>query len=137
MSLKFPSDLLLECGSCGIENLLAGFTPATPAICNQCRENILAGDLAQTHQGHTCDSCGMIFLIKAEANFLDGESECQCGSQSFTELDIKDFEGVISQAQPSVSDEDEEDLDFDWCRAAPDQSHSEDYNDIFDDDPGM
>ncbi len=132
-----PFNLLMECGSCAIENLIPGFTPGTPVICNQCRENLLALDFSKTHQGHTCDSCGMVLLIKEETEFSDGESECQCGGQNFSELDMKVFAESVSKAPILDLDDSDDDSDFDWCRSAPDNSTKEDYNEIFDDDPGF
>jgi len=121
MKLKTPFELLIECEGCGLENLIPEFTPEVPAVCNQCRENMLAYDLQQTHQGHTCDSCGRAYLLKTETEFVDGESECQCGSRDFTES----------------SESDDADPDFDWCRPAPDDSPQDDFNEIFDDNPGF
>ena len=135
MTLKTPFELLIECGGCGLENLIPGFVSGVPAICNQCRENMLAYDLPQTHQGHTCDSCGRAYLLKTETEFVDGESECQCGSRDFTELDLKDF--ADQTAQPKTSKPDDDDPDFDWCRPAPDDSPQDDFNEIFDDNPGF
>ena len=135
MDPKTPFDLLMQCGSCGIENLIPGFNPGTPAICNQCRENLLATDFAQTHQGHTCDSCGMALLIKAETEFTDGESECQCGGTDFTKLDMAIFASSIAITPEAELDDD--DPDFDWCRPAPNNVSPEDYNEVFDDDPGF
>ncbi len=105
MKLKTPFELLIECEGCGLENLIPEFTPEVPAVCNQCRENMLAYDLQQTHQGHTCDSCGRAYLLKTETEFVDGESECQCGSRDFTELSLKDFADQTAQPQTSESDD--------------------------------
>ncbi|MBT3921948.1 MAG: hypothetical protein HOF21_05160 [Nitrospina sp.] len=135
MDPKTPFDLLIQCGGCGIENLIHGFTPGSPVICNQCRENLLTTDFAQTHQGHTCDSCGMALLIKAETEFSDGESECQCGGTNFTALNLTSFMSSISTAPEEELDDD--DPDFDWCRPAPNNVSPEDYNEVFDDDPGF
>jgi hypothetical protein len=133
-----PFDLLIECGSCGIENLIPGFTPGVPAICNQCRENLLSSDFSKTHQGHICDSCGMALLMKVGTEFTDGESECQCGCKDFTELSMVDFVNTLSRAPNIELDDDvDDDSDFDWCRPAPDSSLQDDYNEVFDDDPGF
>jgi len=137
MTLKTPFELLIECGGCGLENMIPGFISGAPAICNQCRENMLAYDLTQTHQGHTCDSCGRAYLLKTETEFVDGESECQCGSRDFTELDLKDFADQTAEPQRSVSDNADDAPDFDWCRPVSDNSTKEDYNEIFDDNPGF
>ncbi|MBT3184832.1 MAG: hypothetical protein HOI59_12800 [Nitrospina sp.] len=135
MTLQTPVELLIECGGCGLENLIPAFTSEVPAICNQCRENMLAYDLSQTHQGHTCDSCGRAYLLKTETEFVDGESECQCGGRDFTGLDLKNFAGQTPQTAESKDADDNP--DFDWCRPASDNSATEDYNEIFDDNPGI
>lgn len=132
-----PFDLLMECGGCGLENMISAFTPGAPAVCNQCRENMLAYDLAKTHQGHICDSCGRALLLKKATAFVDGESECQCGGQDFTGLDVKDFAIRMAKTEEPVLDDDDDDPDFDWCRPAPDNLLEDDYNEIFDDDPGF
>ncbi len=137
MSLKIPFDLLIQCGGCGLENMISEFSPGIPAICNQCRENMIAYDLANTYQSHVCDSCQRVLLLKKETDFVDGESECQCGCRDFTELDIKDLSERLTKAEKESLDNDEDDPNFDWCRPASDQVIIEDYNEIFDDDPGF
>ncbi len=137
MNLETPFDLLMECGGCGLENLISTFTPGAPAICNQCRENLMAYDLVGTHQGHTCDSCKRALVLKKETEFVNGESECECGCQDFTELSMRDFVDRVTQAKKKGSDNTDDDPDFDWCRPAPDHATKEDYNEIFDDDPGF
>jgi hypothetical protein len=79
----------------------------------------------------------MVLLIKEETEFSDGESECQCGGQNFSELDMKVFAESVSKAPILDLDNSDDDSDFDWCRSAPDNSTKEDYNEIFDDDPGF
>ncbi len=138
MTSENSFELLMECGGCGLENLVPGFISGMPAICNQCRENMLAYDLPQTHQGHTCDSCNRVYLLKIETEFVNGESECQCGSQGFTPLSVQGF--VDKSAQPQVAESSEpgdDNPDFDWCRPESDNSTKEDYNEIFDDNPGV
>ena len=137
MSLDTPSDLLMECGGCGLENLISEYSTGAPAICNQCRENLMAYDLAATHQCYICDSCERVLLLKKETDFVNGESECQCGGQTFTELDIKEFTDLVSKAEKETLDDTDDDPNFDWCRPAPDHVNEEDYNEIFDDDPSF
>ncbi|MBT5028699.1 MAG: hypothetical protein HOH38_11655 [Nitrospinaceae bacterium] len=138
MTENSPFELLIECGGCSLENLIQGFRLGDHAICNQCRENMLAYNLADTHQGHTCDSCGRAYLLKSETEFVNGESECQCGAQDFTILDMKDFADKITKAQDKALDDEEGDAKFDWCRPAPTNGvNKEDYNEIFDDNPGF
>ncbi|MZH02487.1 MAG: hypothetical protein F3745_03560 [Nitrospinae bacterium] len=132
-----PFDLLVECGGCGLENLISDYSPGMPAICNQCRENMMSYNLVEPHQGHVCESCQRVLLLKKETDFVNGESECQCGGQDFTEMNLKDFTDEVSRAEKEVIDDADDDPDFDWCRPAPDPVVNEDYNEIFDDDPGF
>jgi hypothetical protein len=128
--------LLIECPACGIENLLADIVPGVPAICNQCRDPLLGPDLAKSHTGHSCDICGMAFVLKKETEFAVGESECQCGSKDFSPLDLNVFVSDLQSSSKSQDLEEEGD-DFDWCRPGPDDSSEGDYNNVFDDDPGF
>ncbi len=135
--METPFDLLMECGGCGLENLISAFTLGAPAVCNQCRENLMAYDLPNTHQGHTCDSCQRTLLLKKKTEFVNGESECLCGGQNFTELDVKGFSDGVTNAKTKALDNADDSPDFDWCRPAQNHLPSEDYNEIFDDDPGF
>lgn len=138
MIKNIPFELLIECGGCGLENLAPAFTFGDHAICNQCRENMLAYNLSDTHQGHTCDSCERVYLLKAETEFVNGESECQCGTQDFTELDMKEFSDKVAKAQQAALKDEDPDTKFDWCRPAKNNDvNPEDYNEIFDDNPGF
>ncbi|MBC8285390.1 MAG: hypothetical protein H8E32_16360 [Nitrospinae bacterium] len=127
--------LLIECPACGIENLLANMAPGDPAICNQCREVMLSPILVESHTGHSCDACGMSFLLKKDSGFVVGESECQCGCSDFSPLEVGRF--VSDFQPPELEDSDDIDDDFDWCRPASDDVSEGDYNNIFDDDPGF
>ena len=129
--------LLIECPDCGIENLLAEIVPGVPAICNQCREAMLKPNLVETHIGHSCDSCGMAFLLNKETGFEVGESECHCGSGDFSPLELDLF---VADLQTTMEDQDSDEDDgnsFDWCRPGTDDASEGDYNNIFDDDPGF
>ncbi len=50
---------------------------------------------------------------------------------------MKVFAESVSKAPILDLDDSDDDSDFDWCRSAPDNSTKEDYNEIFDDDPGF
>jgi hypothetical protein len=137
MTAKASFELLIECGGCGLENLVPGFTSGVPAICNQCRENMLAYDLSQTHQGHSCDSCARVYLLKTDTEFVNGESECQCGNRDFTPLNVQDFIAQTTQNPQAAEPQDDDNADFDWCRSEPGNTIKEDYNEVFDDNPGI
>ena len=127
--------LLIECPACGIENLLVDTFSGFAAVCNQCREHLVGPDLINSHNGHSCNECGMVFLLKKSSTFVLGESECQCGSSAFSSVGVGDF---VSESQlPEIEDSNDIEDDFDWCRPAPDEHLESDYNNIFDDDPGF
>ena len=127
--------LLIECRACGIENLLADAMSGYTAICNQCRECLINPDLINSHTGHSCNECGMAFLLKKNSGFELGQSECQCGSSNFSSVEVSQF--VSDFQPPEMEDSSDIDDDFDWCRPAPDENLEGDYNNMFDDDPGF
>ena len=43
----------------------------------------------------------------------------------------------VSKAEKEALDDADDDPNFDWCRPAPDHVAKENYNEIFDDDPGF
>ncbi len=136
--MPVETSFLIECPACGIDNLLAGFTPGSAAICNQCRESLLSATLVDTHKGHTCDHCEMAFVLKKETEFMSGESECQCGGSEFSQIEVGPFVANLKASETSDLTEEEDDVeDFDWCRPGPDDSLEGDYNNVFDDDPGF
>jgi ribosomal protein S27AE len=138
MSSLKPIELLISCGSCGIENLLVDYTPGMPAVCSQCREGLISIALMDSHKEVVCGDCGMVLLLSRDTEITIGESTCRCNS---TNLALQDSPSIPLLAQEANSfetkkEDDLEDPDFDWCRPAPAEEASEDYNDIFDDDPG-
>ena len=135
MKFDKPFDLLIQCGGCGIENLLPAFTASTPAVCNQCRERLLDAGIVETHQELACEQCGMVLLLAKDAPILSGESECRCGGTQFIKSAAPTLPQWVEQ-NPAPQDDAVED-DFDWCRpAGSDESHN-DYNDLFDKDPSF
>ena len=129
---------LIECPACSIENLLSDFTPGRSAVCNQCRETLLDPSLIDSHKGHTCDDCGMAFILKNKTEFIPGESKCPCGNSDFSRLEIGPWIADLQAAEASsMVEEDTGEDAFDWCRSDPDDDLESDYNNIFDDDPGF
>ena len=133
--MPIEKPLLIECRACGIENLLADTISGNKAICNQCREDLINPDLINSHTGHSCNACGMAFLLKKDTGLVVGESECQCGSSNFIAIEVDKF--VSDFQYPELENSSDIDDDFDWCRPAPDEQLEDDYNNIFDDDPGF
>lgn len=137
MSSQKPIELLVTCGSCGVENLLPDYTPGGPAVCNQCREGLISLDLMDTHKEVVCGDCGMTLLLLEKTEITMGESTCRCQSKNLVQKDSPSIPLLAEEAVAQIKeDEGPEDTDFDWCRSAPTDEMSEDYNDVFDDDPG-
>ena len=133
--MAVEKSLLVECPACGIENLLGDKVSEFTAVCNQCREYLMGQDLINSHTGHSCKECGMVYLLKKSSGFVIGESECQCGSSNFNPAEV---DGFVNDFQPpELEDSNNIDDDFDWCRPAPDEKLEDDYNNLFDDDPGF
>jgi hypothetical protein len=95
-------------------------------------------ELMDTHKEVVCGDCGMVLLLSKDTDVTMGESTCRCNS---TNLALQDSPSVPLLAKEAADcaiqdDEDPADSEFDWCRPASSEEVSEDYNDIFDDDPG-
>ena len=133
--MSAEKSLLVECPACGIENLLAVTVSEFTAVCNQCREYLMGPDLIDSHIGHSCNECGMVYLLKKSSDFVIGESECQCGSSNFNPVGVGGF--VNDFQPPELEGSDNIAEDFDWCRPEPGERLEDDYNNIFDDDPGF
>ena len=136
--MAVEKSFLIECPACSIENLLSDFMPGRSAVCNQCRETLLNSSLIDSHKGHTCDDCGMAFILKNETEFIPGESECPCGSSDFSRFEIGPCIADLKAAEASsIAEQDTKEDDFDWCRPDQGEALEGDYNNIFDDDPGF
>ena len=118
--------------------MLVDYTPGLPAVCSQCREGLIAIELMDSHKEVVCQDCGMVLLLTRETEITMGESTCRCGSVNLVLKDSPSIPLLAVEAATGKAekDEDPEESDFDWCRPAPTEETSEDYNDIFDDDPG-
>lgn len=133
-----PMELLVACRSCGIENSIPDYTPGFFAACGQCRERLIDMELMDSHKELVCGDCGMTLLLLKDTEVKPGGSTCKCGGSN-----------LALQASPSIPRLAEEagsskkagaslvEDDFDWCRPASNEEASEDYNDIFDNDPGF
>ena len=136
--MAVEKSFLIECPACSIENLLSDFMPGRSAVCNQCRETLLNPSLIDSHKGHTCNDCGMAFILKNETEFIPGESECPCGSSDFNRFEIGPCIADLKAAEASsIAEQDTKEDDFDWCRSDQGEPREDDYNNVFDDDPGF
>ena len=95
-------------------------------------------DLMDSHKEVVCEDCGMTLLLLRDTEITLGESTCRCGSSNLALQDSPSIPLLAEEAKASKvhGDGDPVDSDFDWCRPAPAEEISEDYNDVFDDDPG-
>ena len=118
--------------------MLVDYTPGMPAVCSQCREGLIDMELMDSHKEAVCGDCGMVLLLSRGTEITVGESTCRCNSTNLTLQDSPSIPLLAREAGSldSKEDDDPADADFDWCRPAPAEETSEDYNDIFDDDPG-
>jgi len=138
MSSHKPIELLVACRSCGIENLIPNYTPGMPAVCSQCRERLIDMELMDSHKEVVCGDCAMTLLLLRKTEITMGESTCRCGSSNLALQDSPSIPLLSEEAKAHQVNEDDDalDSDFDWCRPAPVDEMSGDYNDVFDDDPG-
>ena len=139
MTFREPRDLLIECGGCGIENLFTDYTPAMPAICNQCRERQIWPNFNDTHYEYRCRDCGISICLKQATEFDEGNTPCRCGSLNIHKLYPSTIPQDAEAAGATDLDEpDSPDIDpgYDWFRSEPEIGQS-DYNELFDQDPGQ
>ena len=139
MAIENPHDLLIECSDCGVENIFSEYSPEQVTICNQCRERLIHPDFNRTHNEYLCDDCGFVMCLSKDTPFEKGKTSCRCGSFNIQKISKSTLYEDAEEA--GVFDPDQEDLDTtpsdDWCRSdLSDIEASEDYNEIFDQDPG-
>ena len=139
MAIEDPHDLLIECSDCGVENMFADYTPEQVTICNQCRTRLIQPDFNQTHNEYHCKDCGFVMCLSKDTPFEKGKTACRC--QSFNIEKISKSSLYEDAEETGVFEVDDEDLDTipsdDWCRSdLSDIEATEDYNEIFDQDPG-
>lgn len=138
MSSHKPIELLVTCRGCSVENLIVDYTAGLPAVCSQCREKLIDLELMDSHKEVVCEDCAMTLLLPKDTEVTMGESTCRCGSKNLALQDSPSIPLLAEEAKASKVHDDEDPVgdDFDWCRPATTDDMSEDYNDVFDDDPG-
>ena len=137
---KMPYDLLIECRSCGIENMIADYAPSMRIFCSQCRERLMDADLVETHCGYVCQVCDMRLVLMQTTEVELGQSACSCGSTDLKvdEMTLPDEAAKAGGLIDPGKDGDEILEDTDWLRSANSADvDDDDYNDMFNQDPGQ
>ena len=137
---KMPYDLLIECRSCGVENMITDYVPSTRIFCSQCRERLIDDDLMESHLEYVCQACDMKMILLQATEVKLGESACSCGSKDVLKLgkttlpaEVLEAGGLVEQAM----DDDEILEDTDWMRSGSKGVNDDDYEDMFNQDPGQ
>ena len=139
MAIEDPHDLLIECSDCGVENIFSDYSPEQVTICNQCRTRLMHPDFDQTYNEYRCDDCGFIMCLLKDTPFEKGKTACRCGGFNIKKIAKSTlYEDAEEAGAFDLDDEDlEPTLSDDWCRSdLSGLEASEDYNEIFDRDPG-
>ena len=140
MNDKKPYDLFIECRSCSIENMITDYVPSMPIFCNQCREQLIDDDLTETHLEYVCQECGMRLVLSQETEVKLGESACACGSTDILKAGQTTLPAeVLKQGGFTDPREGDDEIleDTDWMRSGGSGNFDEDYEDMFNQDPGQ
>ena len=138
---KMPCDLFIECRSCGIENMIAGYVPSMRIFCSQCRERLIDVDLVETHCEYVCQSCDMRLILLQATEIKLGESACSCGSKDLLKVDAMTLLDAAAEAGGLIEfdeDDDKTSEDTDWLRSSGSgEVYDDSYDDMFNQDPGQ
>jgi hypothetical protein len=120
--------------------MITDYVPSVPIFCNQCRERLIDDDLAETHFEYVCQACDMRLVLSQETEVKLGESACSCGSTDVLKTGQTNLPAEVLKAggltDPS-EDDDETSEDTDWLRPGGSGSFGDDYEDMFNQDPGQ
>ena len=139
MAIENPHDLLIECSDCGVENMFSEYAPEQATICNQCRTRLMQPEFNQMYNEYRCDDCGFVMCLLKSTLFEKGKTACRCGGFNIQKISKSTLYEDAEEA--GAFDADKEDLDTtpsdDWCRSdLSGIEASDDYNEMFDQDPG-
>ena len=137
---KISSDLLIECRSCDVENLISDYVPSMHIFCSQCRERLIDVDIIETHCEYTCQECKMKMVLLRDTEVKLGESVCACGSTDLHKLDKTTLPDEAAKAGGLIDlNEDNDGMleDTDWLRSDPGGIDDETNEDMFNQDPGQ
>ena len=140
MNDKKPCDLFIECRSCGVENMIGDYVPSMPIFCNQCRERLIDDGLEETHFEYVCQACDMRLILLQATEVKLGESACSCGGtdvlkigQTTLPIEVLEAGGFVELGEGN----DEILEDTDWLRPGGSGNFDDDYEDMFNQDPGQ
>ena len=137
---KTSYNLFIECRSCGVENNIADYVPSMRIFCSQCRERLIDVDIVETHCEYICQVCDMRLVLLHATEVKSGESACSCGSTDLVNMGKTTLPDEVEKAGGLIGLEegDEEVMeDTDWLRSDPGRVDDEDYEDMFNQDPGQ
>ena len=133
MSNKTPRDILIECQSCGIENVFNGYTPDQFVLCNQCRDRLIEPNLQDACDHFECQDCGFTIIVLKKTSIIIGDSTCRCGSKELQKIQKID---LYQEAVAAGAFEEAPPVDGDWYRSEAVSDDVENYNKLFDNDLG-
>ena len=128
-----PRDILIECQSCGIENVFNGYTPDQFVLCNQCRDRLIEPNLQEACNQYECRDCGFAIVVLKKTPIIIGDSVCRCGSKNLTKIETI---ALYQEASSAGAFDEAPPVDGDWYRSEPVSDDVENYNKLFDNDPG-
>lgn len=121
--------------------MFTDYTPAMPAVCNQCRERQIWPNFNETHHEYLCQDCGFSICLKQSTPFDLGNTPCRCGKLKVIKLNPST---IAQEAEAAGATELEEpdptniDTGYDWFRSEPEADPgTSDFNELFDQDPGQ
>ena len=133
-------DLLIECWCCDVENLIADYNPSMPIFCSQCRGRLLDLSMSETYCEYNCQECNMKMVLSNDTEVKLGESKCACGSANLHKVNKTTLPSLAAK-EGGLTDLNDEDNSIsentDWLRSDPSAIDDEDYEDMFNQDPGQ
>jgi DNA-directed RNA polymerase subunit RPC12/RpoP len=118
--------------------MVTDYVPSNPIFCNQCRERLIDDKLAETHLEYVCQACDARLILLEATKVQLGESACQCGSKDVLKLGKTALPSEALQAGGLADNGDDEVLeDTDWMRSGSGDIIDDNYEDMFDQDPGQ
>ena len=138
MPNQAPCDLLIECRSCSVENMIADYVTSMQIFCSQCRDPLVDDDIIETHVEYVCQACDARLILLEDTEVHLGESACQCGSKDVLKVGKTALPSEALQAGGLTDKGDDEVLeDTDWMRSGSGDIIDDNYEDMFDQDPGQ